>query len=139
MSDPAKTLEQPTLTADEALPRAAAGAGGSGNGSGSGGDGGGAAWPPPPSDRYEVLLPSGRKARVLRRITGKHIRDAEAIVGPRFASNMQALNQAIIALCVLVDGQTVRYEDVLEWDSADTWTLYGIGLGKGAPDSPAST
>jgi hypothetical protein len=95
-----------------------------------------AATPGCPADRYEVKLPSGRIAYVLRKGKGRHIQAAARMAGMN--ADQMSLSMAMIAVKVLLDGQALTFEDVLELDDADVWPLLGHAMGKG-DSSPRST
>lgn len=95
-----------------------------------------AASPGCPAERYEVSLPSGRIAWVLRKGKGKHIQAAARMAGPN--AEQMTLSMGIIAAKALIDGQPVTVEDVLEMDDGDVWKLLGAVMGKGG-SSPGNT
>lgn len=81
-------------------------------------------------DRYEVELPSGRKAQVLRHGKGKHLELAERMLPQSTVPGSMKWNMAYIAVKCLVDGNPVTYEDVEEMADLDVLRLVGEVLGK---------
>lgn len=87
-------------------------------------------------ERYELELPSGRKAQILRRGTGKHVERASRMAGDGAGSI--ALSMAMVAVKAKVDGRDLTLEDVRELEDVDVLRLIGAVMGK-APDSPSGT
>jgi hypothetical protein len=84
-----------------------------------------------PTKNY--TLPSGKRASSLRRLQGKHQRDALRLVGKDQAS----LPYALIAIATTIDGRAITYEDVLEFELDDVNELMAQVLG-GKGSSPSA-
>lgn len=87
-------------------------------------------------ERYELELPSGSKAQILRRGKGRHIELAARMLGQQ-PTQMQ-LSMAMVAVKAQVDGRALTFEDVQELEDFDVFALIGAVMGK-APVSPDVT
>lgn len=90
-------------------------------------------------DRYEVELPSGAKAQVLRGGKGKHLELAERMAGAGASLASVRWQMAYIAVTCTVNGHPVTLEDVEEMPALDVVTLIGASLGKGGTVSAPVT
>jgi hypothetical protein len=70
-----------------------------------------------------ITLPSGRQAKVLRKIKVRDSVYARRVVGSAEADNAFAISLASLAPTVELDGRQALYEDLLELDIDDMTAL----------------
>ena len=70
-----------------------------------------------------ITLPSGRQAKVLRKIKVRDTVCARRVVGSAEADNAFAISLAALAPTVELDGKPALYEDLLELDIDDMTAL----------------
>lgn len=87
-------------------------------------------------ERYELELPSGRKATVLKKANGRHIERASRMAGD--GAGAMRLSMSMVAVKAQVDGKDLTLEDVLELEDHDVFALIGAVMGK-APVSSSVT
>ena len=89
-------------------------------------------------ERFEVTLPSGATARVLKKGKG-----ADIMIATRMAGGMQDQGKflmAMIAVKAVIDGRALTIEDVLELDDLDGMALIGhVMSGAGGKASAGDT
>jgi len=90
-------------------------------------------------DRFEITLPSGAKAQILRHAKGKHIRMASRMAAAFGQKDDLAVDYGLIAVKALYNGKPLTIEDVDELPQADVFELLMyVNEKKRAPDSAAS-
>ncbi len=83
-----------------------------------------------------ITLPSGRVARVLRKIKVRDTVLARRVVGVADADNPNAISLATLAATIELDGKPALYEDLLDLDIDD---LVALGNAAGIePEKKAS-
>lgn len=88
-------------------------------------------------ERYELELPSGRKAQILKKASGRAIERAGRMAGDGAGS--MRLSMAMVAVKAQVDGKDITLEDVLDnIEDTDVFALIGAVMGK-APTSSSAT
>lgn len=80
----------------------------------------------PKAPPRELVLPSGKKASIDGRITGRHQQRALRMIGKEASTYTFAL----IAVSCTIDGRALTLEDVLDLDATDVDALQPIVLGK---------
>lgn len=74
-------------------------------------------------ERYEVTLPSGAKAQILKHAKGKHIRLASRMAANQKHKDDLATDFGLVAVKALYNGKPLTIEDVDELPQADVFEL----------------
>ncbi len=87
--------------------------------------------------RFELELPSGARAQVLRHGKGRHLVRAERMCPPGTNIGSMTWTLAVIAVKAMVDGKSLTLEDVEDLPDLDVLALTAAVLGK-EPSAPGT-